>query len=514
MDKGWGKTFYSKLWPDAFSAAEYFFKNRKSLAERTFAFEKSFYASTLPEAVLDAAGANASTLHTPTCLRMEDGTLWGWEGCSLRNGCCEGSCTHVWNYSLTPAFLFPALHRTMRMSEYKYGFDSGEEGKKGAIVFRIPLPLGAPAKLYHAASDGQLGGIIQLYRDWRICGDENYIKTMWPKAKLALEYAWVKWDTNKDGLVDGDCHNTYDINFQGPNPLTQIMYLGALQAGYRIADYLGDANSAAEYLRIYNAGQTKTDSIYNGEFLYQTTDCLADNAPKYQHGKGCLSDQVFGQLCAHVAGLGYVYDEAKIKSAIKAVYKYNFRRPLGDHANMQRVYVMGDESGLLLCSWPNGGRPKYPFVYSDEVWAGIEYQVASHLIYEGFYNEGMNIVKAARQRYDGVRRNPFNEYECGSHYARAMSSWGLVGSISGFRYDAVEKAVYINPRGDRKNNMKCFFSTDTAWGTFEYKSGRLTITPVEGEFTVEKVITSNGSVDVPKDSQKVSQNIALSVKIM
>lgn len=508
-----GKTFYSTLWPDAFSAAEYFFKHKESLTQRTLAFEKSFYSSTLPEEVLDAAGANASTLHTPTCLRMEDGTLWGWEGCSPREGCCGGSCTHVWNYSLTPAYLFPALHRTMRMSEYNYGFGDDEGGRKGSISFRIPLPLGSKARSGTAASDGQLGGIIQLYRDWRICGDEHYIKTMWPKAKLALEYAWVQWDTDKDGLVDGDQHNTYDINFQGANPLTQMMYLGALQAGYRIADYLGDGASAAEYRRIYTSGRTKTDSLYNGEFLYQTADCLADNAPKYQHGKGCLSDQVFGQLCAHVAGLGYIYDESKIKSAIKAVYKYNFRSPIGDYANTQRIYALNDESGLLLCSWPNGGRPKYPFIYSDEVWTGIEYQVASHLIYEGFYKEGLAIVKAARQRHDGVRRNPFNEYECGSHYARAMSSWGLVEAISGFRYDAVEKTVYLTPRGERKNKMKCFFSTDTAWGMFDYKSGKLTITPVEGEMTIEKVVTEKGSVDVPKTMQKVSQDSRLSLSI-
>jgi uncharacterized protein (DUF608 family) len=514
MPNNWGKTYYSKLWPDAFSAAEYFFKNKKSLTERTFAFEDAFYSSTLPDEVLDAAGANASTLHTATCLRMEDGTFWGWEGCSPREGCCAGSCTHVWNYSFAPAFLFPALHRTMRMSEYKYGFGNDEGGKKGSICFRIPIPLGSEVHSGTAASDGQLGGVIQLYRDWRICGDRKYLEQMWPGAKKALEFAWVQWDTNKDGLVDGDQHNTYDINFQGANPLTQMMYLAALKAGYRIAEYLGDVNSAGEYWRLYNAGQAKTDTLYNGEFLYQTTDCLADNAPQYQHGKGCLSDQVFGQLCAHIAGLGYVYDEAKIKSAIKAVYKYNFRSPLGEHVNTQRIYALNDEAGLLLCSWPNGGRPKYPFIYSDEVWTGIEYQVASHLIYEGFYDEGLNIVKAARARHDGVRRNPFNEYECGSHYARAMSSWGLVQAISGFRYDAVEKAIYITPRGKKADSMKCFFSTGSAWGIFECKGGNLVVMPMEGSLDVKKVVTGKGSVDVPKDSQKVSQGNALSIKVL
>ena len=496
---------YVKMWPTAWHAAEEFFKNRESLTARTHAFEKAFYESTLPPEVLDAAGSNASTLHSPTCLRFEDGTLWGWEGCSVKEGCCAGSCTHVYNYSLTPAFLFPELHRTMRKSEYN-SFDSGDAGKKGAIVFRIPLPLGTEAKLYHAAVDGQLGGVVQLYRDWRFCGDDNYLKSMWPAAKRALEYAWVHWDADKDGLIEGEPqHNTYDINFKGPNPLSQFFYLGALKAGEKMAAYCGDANSAAEYKRLYVNGRKKTEKeLYNGEYFEQQLDCLAPDTPKYQFGKGCLSDQLFGQLSAHVAGLDYLVEPEMVKSGLKSVYKYNFRDPLGDHANMQLIYAVGDESGLLLCSWPRGSRPLYPFVYSDQVWTGIEYHVASHLIYEGMVDEGLRIVRAVRKRYDGLRRNPYNEFECGSHYARAMSSWGLVLSLSGFRYDGVDKTLYLNPRWQEDKKMRCFFSTNTAWGVFEYKPEHLKLMPIEGELTVNRVVTDSGVFEVPAANQKTS----------
>jgi uncharacterized protein (DUF608 family) len=511
LPHNWGKNYYAKKWPNAWAAAEDFFRNRKSLTARTEAFERAFYDSTLPPEALEAAGSNASILHSPTCMRLEDGTFWAWEGCGLNSGCCHGSCTHVWNYSLTPSYLFPDLHRTMREAEYKYQFDSGEEGKKGAIVFRLDLPLGTPLKLYHAAIDGQLGGIIQLHRDWRFSGDDEYLKSMWPSARRALEYAWVHWDSNKEGFIDGDAqHNTYDINFKGPNPLSQFFYLAALKAGEKMAAYLGEKENSALYRQLYEQGKKKTERIlFNGEYFVQTLDVLASDAPKYQHGKGCLSDQLFGQFCATVAGLGYLVDSKMVKSALKAVFKYNFRDPLGDHANMQRIYALSDESGLLLCSWPLGGRPTYPFIYSDEIWTGIEYQVASHLIFEGMIDEGLKIVRAVRQRYNGLRRNPYNEFECGSHYARAMASWGLVLSLSGFDYAAVNKTLHLRSRWSKDGLIRSFFSTNSAWGVFEYGQKHLNITPMEGELIINRIVTDTGCLEVPAAKRRISPQTPL-----
>ncbi|MCC7204061.1 MAG: hypothetical protein IT441_03200, partial [Phycisphaeraceae bacterium] len=216
---------------------------------------------------------------------------------------------------------------------------------------------------------------------------------------------------------------------------------------------------------------------------------------------GCLSDQVFGQLAAHVAGLGYILDESVVKSCIAAVFKHNFRGPLGDHCNPQRIYAILDESGLLLCTWPNGGRPAYPFPYSDEVWSGIEYQVASHLMYESLVDEGLAIVKAVRQRHDGKRRNPFNEFECGHHYARALASWGMLTALSGFRYDAVDKTLYLTPRTGPL--AKCLFTTGSAWGTFALEGTTLTIKPTHGEMTIERIVLSDRTLDVPPAQQAV-----------
>ena len=174
---------------------------------------------------------------------------------------------------------------------------------------------------------------------------------------------------------------------------------------------------------------------------------LKHEGPKYQYGTGCLSDSVIGVWMARIYGIDVPLKPANVHSNLRAIFRHNFKTDLSQHANAQRPgYAMGNEPGLLLCSWPRGDKPTLPFVYSDEVWTGIEYQVASHLIHEGLVEEGLTIVKAARRRYDGRTRNPWNEYECGNWYARAMSSYALLGALSGFRYSAVEKTVWFRPR--------------------------------------------------------------------
>ena len=474
------KPFYATQWADAFAAAKEFYARRKDLEGKTTAFAEALHQSTLPEELVESVSATLSTLHSPTSLRLEDGTFWAWEGCSPKDGCCSGTCSHVWNYASAHAWLFPEIARSIRETEYKYGFNCGPKGKEGAIIFRIPVPLTKEDQLWHAASDGQLGGIMQLYRDWRVTGDEETLKQLWPKAKHALEFAWVQWDRDKDGLVDGDQHNTYDINFQGPNPLTQFMYLGALKAATEIAGHLRDDSAAKVFGGLYASGRAKAEEkLWNGEYFVQTMDCLAENAPKYQHGLGCLSDQLFGALCAKVAGLGDVVDPKKSKSALKAIYRHNFKNPLGDHENLQRVYAFRDESGLLLCSWPNGGRPRFPFVYSDEVWTGIEYQVAAHLVYEGMVTEGLSIVKAIRARFDGKRRNPYNEYECGSHYARALSSWSVYLAATGLNLDAVSGKRELKPRVPSEEAFRCFYCSGSEWGIARLSGGRAVFEPIE-----------------------------------
>jgi len=453
------RNFYASIFQDAWHVAKYTFENLERLEGETRKFHRALFESTLPPYVLDAVSSQASIIRTNTCFRTDDGKFHAFEGCSDEVGCCPLNCTHVWNYEQALAHLFPQLERTMRETDFLFNTD-----EEGHMAFRTLVPLGLARWNFKPAADGQMGCIMKLYREWQLSGDDEFLRRIWPAAKRALEFAWKGWDADKDGVMEGEQHNTYDIEFYGPNPMMGTLYLGALLAGARMAEALGEKEKAEEYLELFEKGRRKLDELlWNGEYYVQKHEGVMTR--KYQFGEGCLSDQMLGQWFAHVVGLGYLLPPERVKSAIKAVYRYNFRDSLLDHSNCQRTYALQDERGLLLCSWPHGGRPPFPFPYSDEVWTGIEYQVAAHLIYEGMLYEGLSIVKAARDRHDGERRNPWNEIECGDHYARAMSSWSVLLALSGYAYSAPQRAIYFAPRF-RPHDFRCFWSTGSGWGTF------------------------------------------------
>jgi uncharacterized protein (DUF608 family) len=335
------------------------------------------------------------------------------------------------------------------------------------MYFRAHRYMGEPDQENLPAADGQLGTIIRLYRDWKLCGDNNFLKEMWPNAKRALEYAFTCWDRDNDGLLDGQAHNTYDIEFYGITSMLTSIYFAALRAGEEISLYLGDNESAEKYRRIREKGAAKLDKLtFNGEYYEQLIDDV--NEYKHQYGKGCLADQVLGQELAHISGLGYILDKEHIKTTVKNIFRYNFLEDFSGFNNLQRMYAMNDDGGLLLCSWPRGGKPETPFVYCDEVWTGIEYQVASHLIYEGFIDEGLKIVEACRARHDGIKRSPWSEIECGHHYARSLASYGVLLALSGFRCDAVSKTLFFKPVINIEN-FTGFFCCPSGWGLYHQK---------------------------------------------
>lgn len=320
------------------------------------------------------------------------------------------------------------------------------------------------------ALDGQCGTIVRLYREWMISRDDGLIDQMGESALRALDYAMSYWDQDGDGVPDSRQHNTYDIEFYGANPLSAGMLLAALKAGEAIARQLGQTDRADGYLERFTKGGARADELlWNGEYYAQRLNDV--NEHPYQHGEGCLSDQLFGQFLAHVSGLGHILPEEHVKKALLSVYRYNFVRDLSEHESVQRCFALGREEGLLLCSWPHGGRPRFPFVYSAEVWTGVEYQVAASLIYEGCVDEGLAIVRALRRRHDGFKRNPFDEVECGHHYARSMASWALIPALSGFARDRETGLMRLDPK-IHTEDFRCFYSTGDAWGVArQYKDG-------------------------------------------
>jgi len=475
------KNHYAERFSDAWWAAEYLNKNLTQLENESRQFSQIFFSSTLPPYILDAVSSQASIIRTPTCFWLEGGKFFGFEGCGDRAGCCPLNCAHVWNYEQSLAFLFPSLERSIRETDFMNNVKPD-----GEMAFRTSLPLGSGVYWkFRPAADGQMGRIINFYRDWQVSGDDEFLKKLWPQAKKALEYAWKSWDADQDGLMEGEQHNTYDIEFYGPNSMMGTFYLGALLAGSKMADAVGDKQTAKLYKNIFEKGKKKFDELFwNGEFYVQKYDQVMEK--KYQYGEGCLSDQFLGQWLAMVAGLGRFLPPERIQSTLQSIFNYNFMTDFRNFSNCQRTYALGDEKGLILCSWPKAGRPPLPFPYSDEVWTGIEYHVASHLIYEGLIEEGLFIVKAVRDRYDGWRRNPWNEVECGHHYARAMSSWGLLLALSGYSYSAPEMRLGFAPKV-YPENFNTFWSTGSGWGSYSQKVE-------EGKKEIASLAVSSGNL--------------------
>jgi uncharacterized protein (DUF608 family) len=506
------RPYYASIWNDAREVALYVEEHYAALRARTLSFKEALFSSTRPTYVLDAVSANLAILKSPTVLRLENGDLWGWEGCFPDSGCCYGSCTHVWNYAQAFPNLYPRLEQTLREQELGRSMD-----ENGHVTFRSALPEGPVKHDFHAAADGQLGGIMKVFRDWQISGDMEWLKKMYPLAKRSLDYCIRTWDPDHQGGLFEPHHNTYDIEFWGPDGMCTSIYLGALSAMTEMAGAVGQDQDAGFYYDLaQDCARFMETNFFNGEYFQQKVQylrlrntsfatmvaqvdehsgemqrLLKREGPKYQYGNGCLSDGVIGAWMARIYGIETPLARENVRTTLQAIFHHNFKKDLSLHANAQRPgYAMGHEPGLLLCSWPRGGKPTLPFVYSDEVWTGIEYQVASHLIAEGFVAEGLTIVKALRSRYDGRSRNPWNEYECGNYYARAMASYTLLGALSGFRYSAVKRTLWFGPQITVRP-FKTFFSAAPGFGTIEVDSQSLRVQLLEGSLALEKVVLTD-----------------------
>ena len=395
------------------------------------------------------------------------------------------------------AFTFGELARSM--GEVAFGQATDE---RGMMRFRVDLPLHRPPQFKSAAADGQMGTIMRFYRDWQLSGDEAFLKTHWPKVRQALEFCWIKhgWDADQDGVMEGCQHNTMDVEYFGPNPQMGTWYLGALRACEEMARYLGETEFAAKCRRLFVNGSRWLDAhLFNGEYYEQhivppkhvakelTVGMGTTNYrdPELQLGPGCLIDQLVGQWFAHVCGLGYLLKPGNVRRTLRSIKRYNWRPDFRTHFNHLRSYVLGDEAALLMATYPRGRRPKRPFPYYNEVMTGFEYTAATHMLREGLTRDGLECITAIRARYDGRKRSPFNEAECGHHYARALASWAGYLFWTGFHYSAVTGTMTF---AKSKKPVTWFWSTGNAWGTVTQRNGRARLRVCGGNIRVTEVV--------------------------
>lgn len=465
--------YYTTVYKDAWDVIEKEAGHLDDLEAKTKEFVNAFINSDLPKVVKEAALFNLSTLRSQTVFRLPSGHLMGWEGVMDEAGSCYGNCTHVWNYENATAFLYGELAKTMRDVEMIYGTKDN-----GKMMNRVKLPLEDNYKIDHvAAADGQMGSIMRFYREWKLSGDNEWLKKHWPKVKAAMSYAWIErgWDGNQDGVEEGKQSNTMDVSYYGPNPQMQFWYFGALKATSQMAMAMNDKPFAEKCEQIFEKGSKWVDAnLFNGDYYeHKITDPKTfqfldmsnpeTKVPSFQLGSGCLVDQLAGQYMSHVCGLGYLAKKENVRTALKTIMKNNYVKRFDNVFNNMRSFVMGRESGLIMASWPKG-RLKVPFPYFAESMTGFEYTAAIGMLYEGQTEAGLRCVQSIRNRFDGEKRNPFDEPECGHHYARAMASWAAPLALTGFQYSGIDKSMEF----DTKQGTY-FWSNGYCWGIVNIK---------------------------------------------
>ena len=464
---------YRPWFSSAADAAQAVAREFERLAGGTRLWNRNWYDSTLPHWLLDRSFLPVDCLATQAFHWFDNGRPWGWEGVD----CCEGSCTHVWNYAQAMARLFPELERALRENvDYGLAFNDN-----GAIGHRAECDM-------RAATDGQAGTIIRTWREHTMSADDAFLRRVWPMTRKAIQFL-IDQDPGRKGLLEGDQSNTLDATWFGPMGWISSVYCAAVRAGEHMALEMGDEAFARACGDIADRGSRgMVERLFNGEYFIHLP-------PDYEHintNRGCHIDQVLGQSWACQSGLPRVLPKRETESALHALWKYNFAPDAGGYAiehtviKGHRVYAAPGEAGLVMTTWPRGGddlavpgmdkkREDFhtwlgPGGYFDECMTGFEYQVAAHMIYEGepgsdLVVHGLAVARAIHDRYAPAKRNPFNEVECSDHYARAMAAYGVFLAVCGYEYHGPKGRLGFAPRIGPEN-FKAAFTTAEGWGCF------------------------------------------------
>ena len=435
--------WYATKFASAAEAAAAFVRDLPELEAETVAFVRRVLAADAPAVVKEAALFNLSTLRTETCFRTADGNFYGWEGCLDGEGSCYGNCTHVWGYEHALVDLWPELARSMLDNAF-----GAQLAANGHMRFRVRLPLADNAKdLGVACADGQMQCIVKALEYVRKTGDRDWLRKTWPAIRRALAFAWISggWDADRDGVMEGCQHNTMDVEYYGPNPQMEFVYLAALEASVQMSEMCDDRAFAETCRELKRRGAAWTErNLFNGVYYEQrvtppqgpVADGLQVHArtaeelsePDFQLGAGCLIDQLLGDFSAQAAGIAPVADSAHARKALATVVA-RCRQRSDATFNPMRSYALGDEVSLKMAWYPAARFPRSPFPYYRETMTGFEYVVAALLAWNGDRAEAERVVRDVRDRYDGRKRNPFDEAECGHHYVRALAAWTVLRAM-------------------------------------------------------------------------------------
>ncbi len=460
---------YKQWWKNGLDVARDVVKRFDQLSEYTRTYHDSFYASNLPYWFLDRVNSQTATLRSATAFWAADDHFGVWEGCSWTYGSCAGNATHVWGYAQSVPRLFPSIGRKMREQEH------AEQSPEGMLPVRLGM------KNPFQAYDGQCHSIIGSYLGHLQSTDGAWLKREWPKIKQSMDYLIAGWDEDENGMLSGAQHGM-DSKHGGTSSWMGSMYVAALAASERMALLQGDQQSAERYGRIFRDGaKTQEEKLFNGEYYIQ----IPDAKPYKDYITGCYTDQLLGQWWMNLVDLGWAYPKEHVRSAMRSLFKYNFRTDFFNFEQSPRKFVVDYEPAMVQTDWPSGGRPEPEFtmLHADEVKVGISYAVAALMMQAGLNTEAFSIVRANYDRYDGrlrtgltdyafsalgVSGNPFGDDCAGKFYVRPLSVWSLLVSAQGLKLDGPAGLIGFDPTWLPHDHIS-FFTASTGWGKFSQK---------------------------------------------
>ncbi|UZO80290.1 GH116 family glycosyl hydrolase [Aquimarina sp. ERC-38] len=491
---------YNNWYQHSFDVATYVTNNFDSLYNNTKLYRDTYFDTTLPYWLANRISMPLSTLAAGNIAIWQNGRMYGYEGI----GFCQGTCGHVYNFVVPISKLFPELERSVRLQQdFNSSGSYSAYSKSGRINFR-GYGVDDPNAKHAYASDAQSGYVLKAYREHLMSTDNTFLNKVWEQVKGAIGYQIYKDGAEiglePNGVLEG-IQTFWDPMWYGPNPYNNSLYLAALRAVEEMAKIQGEFDLAKRYRSLFEKGQAfMEEQLWNGEFymhLYpngfrakkagngfiapENTEINAERFIKnfnsgganYYEGGGCDAQQLFGQNWARQLGLGYILPKEHCAIAAANIFKYNWTPDISTiydyfEPNARKLADKG-EAAMVNGSWPHKKSLWFENRHDKyNIWSGLEYEASCDMINEGLVKEGLIIIRSIHDRYDGVKRNPWNEIEGSDHYSRAMQSWNVLLSLSGFTYNGPAMEIGFTPKF-KPEDFKTFFSAAEGWGTFEQK---------------------------------------------